>query len=135
MTLVAGGCQILPKNEAQCRSLRSCCETEDDLVSAWRSVTKNIEPHKITAKSIKAHLKPDEESEVSDTEKVELPCNLSETIRRYARLAKMSFVQLLKEIFQPVEICNNFDMDKKIERWENDLEKLVLDERMTTTTI
>ncbi len=61
MTLVAAGFEVLPRNEVQCRSLRSCCESEDDLVPAWRSVVENIESHKITAKSIRGHLKPEEE--------------------------------------------------------------------------
>ena len=125
MTLVAAGFDQFPKNELQCRTLRSCCENEEELVLAWQSVVDNIEQHKITAKSIRAHLKPEEEKEVPETEKIEVPHNLFETIYRNAVLAKMTVVELLHEIFQPTQNCDNWHFDKKIERWQEDLEKLV----------
>ena len=123
--LVAAGFEILPKCESQCRELRACCETEDELVWAWRSVIENIEPHKITAKSIRAHLKPDEEKDEPDTEKIEVSQNLFAAMHYYASNAQMTVVQLLEEIFQPKMDCANWAMDKKIEAWQEDLEKMV----------
>ncbi len=123
--LIAAGVEILPKCELQCRELRSCCDTEQELVWAWRSVIDNIEEHKITAKSIREHLKPDEEKDEPDTEKIEVSHELFETIYRYARSAQMTVVQLLEEIFQPVVNCANWHMDKKIDAWQEDLEKMV----------
>ena len=133
MTLVAAGFEQLPKNELQCRTLRSCCESEEELVQAWQSVVDNIEPHKITAKTIRNHLKPEEEKEVPETEKIEVPYNLFETIYRNAVLAKMTVVELLHEIFQPTQNCDNcWHFDKKIERWQEDLEKLVSEQQKST---
>ena len=132
MTLVAAGFDQVPKNEAQCRTLRSCCENEEELVLAWQSVVDNIEPHKITAKSIKAHLKPEQECEPPKTEKIEVPHNLFETIYRNAVLAQMTVVQLLHEIFQPSQNCDSWHFDKKIERWQQDLEKLVSEQQKLT---
>ncbi len=125
--LIAAGFEILPKCEAQARELRSCCETENELVWAWRSVLDNIEPHKITAKSIREHLKPDEEKDEPDTEKIEVSQNLFATMHYYASNAKMTVVQLLEEIFQPKMDCANWAMDKKIEAWQEDLEKMVIE--------
>ncbi len=123
--LIAAGFEILPKCEAQCRELRACCDTEQEIVWAWRSVIENIEPHKITAKSIRAHLKPDEEKDEPDTEKIEVSQDLFAAMHYYARNAQMTVVQLLEEIFQPKMDCANWAMDKKIEAWQEDLEKMV----------
>ncbi len=123
--LIAAGFDQLPKCELQCRELRSCCDTEQELVWAWRSVIENIEPHKITAKSIRAHLKPDEEKDEPDTEKIEVSQNLFAAMHYYASNAKMTVVQLLEEIFQPVQNCANWAMEKKIDAWQEDLEKMV----------
>ena len=123
--LIAAGVEILPKCELQCRELRSCCDTEEELVWAWRSVLDNIEQHKITAKSIREHLKPDEEKDEPDTEKIEVSQNLFAAMHYYATNAKMTVVQLLEEIFQPKQNCANWTMDKKIDAWQEDLEKMV----------
>ncbi len=123
--LIAAGFHQLPSCEAQVRSLRSCCDTESELVWAWKSVIENIEPHKITAKSIRAHLKPDEEKDEPDTEKIEVSQDLFATMHYYARNAKMTVVQLLEEIFRPVQNCANWAMEKKIDAWQEDLEKMV----------
>lgn len=125
--LIAANFHQLPSCEAQVRSLRSCCDTESELVWAWRSVIENIEPHKITAKSIREHLKPDEVKDEPDTEKIEVSQNLFAAMHYYASNAKMTVVQLLEEIFQPAMKCANWHMDKKIDAWQEDLEKMVIE--------
>ena len=120
--LIAANFDILPKCESQARELLYASEGE--VVPAWRSVVEHIKPHKITAKSIRQHLKPDQEKEVPETEKIEVPHNLFETIYRNAVQAKMTVVQLLEEIFQPLQNCDNWHFDTKIEKWQQDLEKL-----------
>ena len=75
---------------------------------------ENIEPHKITAKSIRAHLKPDEEKDEPDTEKIEVSQNLFATMHYYATNAKMTVVQLLEEIFQPKMDCDNWLSSPKL---------------------
>lgn len=121
--LVTAGFSVVPKNESQARSLLYA--SEGDLVPAWRSITQHFKPHEITSKSIRQHLKPEEEKDQPREENIRVPHNLFETIFRAAINAQMTVVQLLQEIFQPVEKCDNWHNAVKIEEWQKDLEKLV----------
>ena len=85
----------------------------------------NFSLNRATLKSIREHLKPEEEKDEPDTEKIEVSQNLFAAMHYYATNAKMTVVQLLEEIFQPRMDCANWHMEKKIDAWQEDLEKMV----------
>ncbi len=124
MEILAANFSVLPKNESQARSLLYA--SEGDVVPAWRSITENMEPHQITAKTIRSHLKPEADKDKPKTEKIEVPQNLFETIFRAAVNVQMTVVQLLEGIFQPKQNCDNWFNDCVIEKWQQDLENLVV---------
>ncbi len=123
LELVAAGFEILPRCEAQCRELAACAE--GDLVMAWKSVVKNISAHKITAKTIRHHLKPEAEKNAPESETIEVSQELYAAMFNAAIEAGMSIVQLLENIFQPKQNCDNWHYWQKMEAWSKDLEKIV----------
>ena len=120
---------MLPRCEAQCRELMVCAE--GDLVKAWQSVVQNIEPHEITAKTIRHHLKPKSENDAPESATIEVSHNLYQAMFEAAISAGMSIVQMLENIFQPMQNCDNWQQSdichyqQKIEVWQEDLEKLI----------
>lgn len=123
MELICNNCEILPKCEAQTRSLLYA--SDGDIVKGWQSVTENIEPHKITANSIRQHLKPEEHKDEPQKEKIEVDQPLYKSILKVALDVNLSVVQLLEELFQPIRNCDNWASDRIIDKLHNDIEKLV----------
>ncbi len=123
MELAANNFSILPSNEAQARSLLYA--SEGDVVNAWKSVVKDLKPHEITAKSIRQHLKP-EEKDKSKEEKIIVSSELHEAMLRTAAKIGLSITAFLTELFKPVvKNCDNWYNDRKMIKWEDDLENLV----------
>lgn len=131
MELVCNNFELLPKCEAQARSLLYA--SEGDIVRGWRSVVEEIKPHEITANSIRQHLKPKEEKDEPVKEKIEVDRPLYKSILSVALGVNLSVVQLLEELFQPIRNCDNWQSDpagicsaaRIIEKLHNDIEELV----------
>ena len=123
MELVVYGFETLPQCEAQCRSLLTHgCE---DIIAAWQSVVDNLQPHQITASSIKSHLASEAEEPMPKEEKITVKRDLYNRIFTVALSIGTSIEQLLEQIFQPKQNCANYYYEEKVEQWQNDLEKLV----------
>ncbi len=120
--LIVAGFQVIPRNEAQCRSLMAHCE--GDLVLAWQHVLDDHEGqiHKITAKSIKRSLKGEEEEPKMET--LVVTAMLYAAIWKAAQLQEMKPIEYLEELFLGKQNCDNFAQRIKLKRWEEDLEDL-----------
>ena len=124
MELVAHGFDILPQCEAQCRALIAHCE--ENLIEAWKSVTSNLPPHQITAKSITLHLAPETETTIPNEERIIVKRDLFNRIFAVALSVGTSIPELLEQIFQPkLDNCANYYYEEKVQQWQNDLFNLV----------
>lgn len=125
--LIAHNFDVLPRCEAQARALISAtADGEISVVDAWKSVTENIPPHQITAKSISNHLNPESEQSEPIEEKIVVKRNLFQRMQTAALSIGMSISQLLEEIFQPiVENCANYYYHEQVSRWQQDLQRLI----------
>ena len=119
LELIHNGFEILPKNEAQCRELSNYVGSE--LVRVWGEIIAEIPHHKITARTIREYLNPEEEIE-SESTTIELPKKLYAKIFGLAVDAGMSIVELLEDTFlggvETVPIG-------KLLMWEEDLKDLL----------
>ena len=97
MELIYAGFEILPTNISQAVALASL--VGDELVHAWRSVVENIEPDKITHKSIRSLLFPPTESDLPSTT-IKVPPTLHESIHAEAAERGLSIVDLIKAMFE-----------------------------------
>lgn len=129
LELVAHGCHILPVNEAQTRALLTATAgDEGNIVDAWKSITENLEPHQITARTITNHLKPEEKTDPIH-EKIVVKRNLFARMQSAALAIGTTIEQLLEEIFQPViDNVSNYYYQEKLEHWQKDVAKLVSQE-------
>ena len=124
MELVAHGFEVLPQCEAQCRALLAHCE--ENLIEAWRSVTSNLSPHQITAKTITLHLAPEESQIVPNEERIIVNRDLFNRIYTVALSVGTSIPELLEQIFQPkLDNCANYYYEEKIHQWQKDLSNLI----------
>ena len=125
LDLVQAGFEILPRNEAQCRSLMRY--GEEDLVLAWQMVLDhpdhNGKPHKITAKSIAHALKP--ESDEPTMQKFEIPVGLYQVILNQALDAGRTVIEHLEFTFLGKTNCHSFADRLQEQKWEEDLADLV----------
>ncbi len=140
MELIYAGFEILPTNISQAIALASL--VGDELVHAWRSVTENIEPDKITHKSIRSLLFPPTELDLPTTT-IEVPPSLHESIHTEAAERGLSIVELIKMMFEffitggdshlsKYKIITE-DYKEKERIWREDLAKLVEEDRLKTT--
>lgn len=141
MELISQGHHILPQNESQCRSLLNSyrklklapahTEVQEDLTlsQVWQHVVTEVEPHKITWKTIEENildlLPIDPDLKEVTQAKVVLPVYLIEAIWEQARQMSLSFVEYLEELIQPRKKSDNLSEKLKQENWELDRERLV----------
>ena len=122
MELISYGFDILPRCEAQCRALLT--HGSEDIVSAWKSITDNLSPHQITAKSITVHLSPETEQTEPKSERITVNQELFNRIFTVALSLGTTIEQLLEQIFQPKYNCANYYYEEKVRQWQNDLDNL-----------
>ncbi|MDJ0747219.1 MAG: hypothetical protein QNJ32_28290 [Xenococcaceae cyanobacterium MO_167.B27] len=91
LELMYAGFDILPTNVSQAVTLAKL--TGEELIEKWRSVIETIPLDKITAKSIRNFVFPQEEDKAVTTIKV--PAKVHEDIHREASERGMSIVELL----------------------------------------
>ena len=96
MELIYAGFEILPKNISQAIALASL--KGEELVESWNKVIKNIEPDRITAKSIRSLLFPPTESDLPPAS-IKVSRTLHEDIHREAAERGMSIADLIKIMF------------------------------------
>lgn len=132
MELIYAGFEILPTNISQAIALASL--VGDELVHAWRNVVENIEPDKITHKSIRSLLFPPTESDLPSTT-IKVPPTLHEDIHKEAAERGLSIMDLIKAMFEFFVTGgdshllehkeNTLGYIQKEQIWREDLAKLV----------
>lgn len=126
--LIMAGCDVLPRNESQCRLLSKFAGSE--LIWRWKAIIETIKPHKITAEAIASFLaEEEEEKSPPEDQYVKITGYLAIPIQYSAMKFGMTFqdfvVTLLEYIFKPAKSRANWrDYEREYE-WELDLEKLV----------
>ena len=131
LELMYAGFEILPRNISQAMAMASLAGEE--LVEAWRFVTENIAPDKITHKNIRSLIFPPAESDFLTTT-IQVPASLHESIHREAATRGLAIAELLKAMLQffisgenshLLYQENNPEFDqRKEEIWRQDLANL-----------
>ncbi len=138
--LIKADFDIIPQNETQARILTKLNEVE--LISKWQEVLDTYEPHDITAKRIKKVVFGEKQITKGT---IKLPINLITKIENKSWEIGISSADLISKIIEG-ELLINSDgsienhlveteeithnpSTEVLERWEKDLDKLVLSDR------
>ena len=113
ITLIHFGFSELPSSISQCMVLHNLSEDEEELYRNWKLVTENLEPHQVTADSIKVLL---EGKEDKPNTTVKLPIKLYEKMSRTAFDIGCTIIDLVKqcyyEVYEKVEsLTPSYDFD------------------------
>lgn len=128
MELMTVGCKVLPWNESQCRELAKF--TGSELTHRWNAIVKTLEPHQITASSIRGFLSGEDEENVEPEDlSIKLPGYQANYLAALAIRVCMGVQELvvmtLDEIFQPPKTKANWRDFEKEEIWQVDLDEIV----------